>query len=201
MASLHCLFARALWGDQRKYTTMWDAKYTGTVGSAAGPCEGSNNAHCGASFIPDAADQGPYLPSGHAPCRAAQGAEGVLGGPKTDIPWSIKWSRGLCNTLHAEGFFGGHVGPFFRREKFGFSFWDTGTHAVLRGKWTGALLEQLYCNPADATCDPTNTGPPPLSPPAETTAAAETGGDRAAGDEAAGQKCFIIYRYILNEFC
>ena len=22
----HCMFARALWGDQRKYTTMWDAK-------------------------------------------------------------------------------------------------------------------------------------------------------------------------------
>ena len=24
---------------------------------------------------------------------------------------SIKWSRGLCNTLIAEGFWGGHTGP------------------------------------------------------------------------------------------
>jgi hypothetical protein len=43
----HCMFARALWGDERKMTTKWDAKYPGVVGSAAGPCQGSGNAHCG----------------------------------------------------------------------------------------------------------------------------------------------------------
>lgn len=90
----HCMFARALKGDQRKFTTMW-----GSVGSAAGPCQGSSNAHCGATFLPDAVDQVPYLPPGHAPCSATQGSEGVLGGPKTNIPWSLKWSRGLCNTF------------------------------------------------------------------------------------------------------
>ena len=55
----HCMFARALWGDERKFSTTWDAKYPGRLDSAAGPCVGGNNAHCGASFIPDADDQAP----------------------------------------------------------------------------------------------------------------------------------------------
>jgi len=160
----HCMFARALWGDERKFTTMWDAEYPGTVGSAEGPCQGSSNAHCGASFIPALDDQAPYLPEGHPGCTAQAGAEGVFSGPKSNIPWSIKWSRGLCNTLIAEGFWGGHVGPWFHREKFGFSFWDNdpsnnNNNAILRAKWTGNLMPSLYCNPADAGCDPNKTGP------------------------------------------
>eukprot|EP00286_Rhodomonas_abbreviata_P022277 CAMPEP_0181295304 /NCGR_PEP_ID=MMETSP1101-20121128/4072_1 /TAXON_ID=46948 /ORGANISM="Rhodomonas abbreviata, Strain Caron Lab Isolate" /LENGTH=573 /DNA_ID=CAMNT_0023400039 /DNA_START=60 /DNA_END=1781 /DNA_ORIENTATION=- len=161
-----CMFARSLWGQERRFTTMWDTEYTGTVGSAYGPCQGSSNAHCGATFIPDADDQAAYLPAGHAACTATAGSEGVFSGPKSNIPWSLKWSRGFCNTLMAEGFWGGHVGPFFHREKFGFSFWDNdpnnnNNNAILRAKWTGALMENLYCNPADADCDPNNTGPGP----------------------------------------
>ena len=133
----HCLFTRALWGDERKFTTIWDDKYPGTVGSAYGPCQGSGNAHCGATFIPDMPDQAPYLPTDHAGCSAGQGSEGVFSGPKSNIPWSIKWSRGFCNTLIAEGFWGGHVGPWYHREKFGFSFWDNdpnnnNNNAILR---------------------------------------------------------------------
>lgn len=144
-----CLFARALWGDERKFTTQWDAKYPGTLGSAEGPCQGSGNAHCGASFIPDLIDQAPYLPAGHPGCGVQQGAEGVFSGPKSNIPWSIKWSRGFCNTLIAEGFWGGHVGPWFHREKFGLSFWDNepgnnNNNAILRAKWTGKLMPSLY---------------------------------------------------------
>lgn len=160
----HCLFARALWGDERKFTDMWDNKYPGTLGSAAGPCLGSNNAHCGAAFLPNAADQAAYLPDGYDKCGLPQGAEGVFSGPKSNIPWSIKWSRGFCNTLKAEGFWGGHVGPWFHREKFGFSFWDNdpgnnNNNAVLRAKWGGNLAENQYCNPKDPDCDPENTGP------------------------------------------
>lgn len=160
----HCMFARALWGDERKFTTMWDDEYPGTVGSAAGPCQGSSNAHCGATFIPDLEDQAPYLPDGHPGCSAQAGSEGVFSGPKSNIPWSIKWSRGLCNTLLAEGFWGGHVGPWFHREMFGFSFWDddpddNDNNAILRAKWTGNLMPSLYCNPADPACDPDSTGP------------------------------------------
>lgn len=64
----------------------------------------------------------------------------------------------------AEGFWGGHVGPWFHREKFGFSFWDpdpdnNNNNAILRAKWTGNLMSSLYCNPADPECDPQNTGP------------------------------------------
>lgn len=160
----HCMFTRAHWGDERKFTTMWDAKYPGEVGSAAGPCQGSSNAHCGASFIPSLEDQAPYLPEGHPGCSAASGAEGVFSGPKSNIPWSIKWSRGFCNTLIAEGFWGGHVGPWFHRETFGLSFWDTdptknNNNAVLRAKWSGELTPSLYCNPEDPDCDPSQTGP------------------------------------------
>jgi hypothetical protein len=160
----HCMFARALWGDERKFTTAWDEEYPGENGSAAGPCQGSDNAHCGASFLPDAEDQAPYLPEGHPTCTEESGAEGVFSGPKSNIPWALKWSRGFCNTLMAEGFWGGHVGPWFHREKFGFSFWDTdpennNNNAILRAKWTGMSMPSLYCNPADPECDPENTGP------------------------------------------
>ena len=148
----HCMFKRALWGDERKFTTMWDTKYPGKTGSAAGPCQGGKNAHCGATFLPDANDQSPYLPAGHATCKAQQGAEGVFSASKSNIPWSIKWSRSLCATLAAEGFWGGHTGPWFHREKFGFSFWDTdpknnNSNAVLRAKWTGKLMPNLYKKP------------------------------------------------------
>jgi hypothetical protein len=160
----HCMFARAHWGDERKFTTMWDAAYPGTIDSAAGPCTGGTNAHCGASFIPSAADQSPYLtPLGvTTTCSTTAGAEGVFSGPKSNIPWSIKWSRGFCNTLLAEGFWGGHVGPWFHREKFGFSFWDNdpknnNNNAILRAKWTGALRTNLYCNPTTPGCVPANT--------------------------------------------
>lgn len=160
----HCMFARALWGQERKFTTMWDEDYPGEDGTAYGPCQGGENAHCGATFIPDPEDQAPYLPEGHAACTTQQGAEGIFSGPKSNIPWSIKWSRGFCNTLLAEGFWGGHVGPWFHREKFGFSFWDpdpgnNNNNAILRAKWTGRLMPSLYCNPADADCDPEKTGP------------------------------------------
>lgn len=153
----HCLFVRALWGDERKFTTVWDDKYSGTVGSAYGPCQGSNNSHCGATFILDMEDQRPYLPADHEGCGTQQGSEGIFSGPKSNIPWSIKWSRGFCNTLIAEGFWGGHVGPWFHRGKFGFSFWDNdpsnnNNNAILRAKWSGELMENLYCNPADPEC-------------------------------------------------
>jgi hypothetical protein len=155
----YCMFARALWGDERKFSTQWDAQYPGTLGSAFGPCQGSTNAHCGASFIPNLNDQAPYLPAGHPGCSVDQGAEGVFSGPKSNIPWSIKWSRALCNTLITEGFWGGHTGPWFHREKFGLSFWDVdpsnnNSNATVRAKWTGNLLPSLYCNPADAGCIP-----------------------------------------------
>jgi hypothetical protein len=145
----HCMFKRALWGDERQNTRMWDAKYPGTDGSAAGPCVGGTNAHCGASFIPSAADQAPYFIGTPLTCAAGAGSEGITSAPKSNIPWSIKWSRAFCGFLGSEGFWGGHVGPFFHREKFGFSFWDADTNnnnnnAVLRAKWTGKLMPSLY---------------------------------------------------------
>lgn len=101
------MFARALWGDERKFTTMWDAEYPGTLGSAYGPCVGSSNAHCGATFIPNLEDQAPYLPDGHPGCSVVAGSEGVFSGPNSNIPWAIKWSRGLCNLTCSQRFIPG----------------------------------------------------------------------------------------------
>lgn len=148
----HCMFKRALWGDERKFTTIWDTKYPGKNGSAFGPCRGSKNSHCGATFIPTKEDQTPYFTGKETVCKEQAGAEGVFSGSKSNIPWSLKWSRAFCNTLAAEGFWGGHVGPWFHREKFGFSFWDSdpknnNSMAVLRAKWTGKLSPSLYQKP------------------------------------------------------
>lgn len=148
----HCLFARALWSNQRMYTTMWDEAYPGNVGTAEGPCQNTTNAHCGASFIPNATDQAPYLPENFEACSLVAGAEGISSAPKSNIPWSIKWVRALGQFVGSEGFWGGHVGPWFHREKFGFSFWDAdldnnNSNAILRAKWSGNLLPNLYEKP------------------------------------------------------
>ena len=148
----HCMFARSLWGQERKLTTMWDTAYPGTNGTAYGPCQGSGNTHCGASFVPNATDQIPYLPAGHPTCGTPGGAEGISNAPKSNIPWSIKWSRAIAAFIGTEGFWGGHTGPFFHRECFGFSFWDftpgdNNSNAILRAKWSGALMPNFYTNP------------------------------------------------------
>jgi len=148
----HDLFLRAHWGDERKFTDMWDAEYPGETGSAYGPCDGTNS-HCGATFLPDAEDQEPYLPAGHsAVTNTGGGAEGIFSGSKSNIPWSIKWVRSFSSTLATEGFWGGHTGPWFHREKFGFSFWDNdpgngNSNAILRAKWGGNLMPSLYDDP------------------------------------------------------
>ncbi len=148
----HCMSARALWSDERNFTTMWDRKYPTDT------CLNSTEAHCGATFLPNAADQKPYLPAGHATCTATQGAEDLFNASKSDIPWSIKWSRSLCSTISQEGFWGGHTGPWFHREKFGLSFWDAdinnnGSNANLRAKWTGTLNKNNFtCNPSIHSC-------------------------------------------------
>ena len=88
----HCTFARALWGDERKFSTKWDAKYSeGELDSPAGPCKHRRNPnmHCGATFLPDASDQASYLPDGHDACTITAGSEGVQRYLKSDIPWSV----------------------------------------------------------------------------------------------------------------
>lgn len=125
---------------------MWDEDYPDKT------CAHSTNSHCGATFIPTAEDQEPYLPVGHPTCKKTAGAEGITSAPKSNIPWSIKWVRGFCSFLDKEGFWGGHVQPFFHREKFAWSFWDfkpdsQRSNAVLRCKWSGKLLPNRFVKP------------------------------------------------------
>jgi len=151
----YCTFAESRWFDERKHTTGWDTKY-----SEGDTCQVSPGSHCGFTFIPGAEDQGPYLPAGYPSCGPGfSGSEGMLGASPS-APWSTKFSGSFCGVLNNEGYWGGHVGPFWGRTKFGFSFWPTGG---VRANWTGTGLPQLYCNPNDPEnfpgCDPNNTGP------------------------------------------
>lgn len=148
----HCMFKRALWADERQHTRKWDRKYPGNGDSGAGPCTGESGPHCGFTFVPSASDQAPYFSGTPEVCAVGGGAEGITGAPKSNAPWSIKWSRGFCSYLTNEGYWGGHVGPFIRREKFGFNFWDTdpgnnNSNALFRGQWTGKLLDHGYPEP------------------------------------------------------
>jgi len=150
----HCMSLEALWGNERRHTTKWDGAYPGKFDSAAGPCVHGHNPHCGASFIPSAQDQKPYLPPNYPTCNEG-GAEGVFG-LWNPMPWSIQLSNVICDIVKGEGFWGGHVGPFFHREKFGIDFWDCHLpreeHSyhygiTIRGKWTGNLMPSMYKPP------------------------------------------------------
>lgn len=142
----HCLFARALWGQEIKRTNKWDEDYPESV------CGSGSNAHCGATFMLDADDQIPYLPDGFGTCPRLAGSEGISSAAKSNIPWSVKWVRVFCSFLANEGHNGGHVGPFFRREKFGWSFMDmdpsnNNNNAIFRGKWAGTLITPPWTVP------------------------------------------------------
>jgi len=142
-----CLHIRATWASERSQTRMWDKAYPD------GTCV-PNYAHCGATFIPSVSDQQPYLTQSPEiqSCARTSGSEGIFSAAKSNIPWSIKWSRPLCSTLQLEGFWGGHTGPWFHRQTFGWSFWDTdkanpNSNARLVAKWSGHLAKSRYINP------------------------------------------------------
>jgi hypothetical protein len=138
-----CLFLRAQWGAERRWTTTWDTKYPGNGSDGVfGPCQtgdvGFGVEHCGATFVPDASDQALYGQTGTL-CTAGAGSEG-LNTVKTDLPWSIKLSNVINKFVCAEGNTG-HAGPFFERTKVGFAFMvfdgalGGGSQSEYRGKW------------------------------------------------------------------
>lgn len=143
-----CLHLRALWSDERHRSDKWDRpEYPGT-------CDGDPNPHCGASFAPNDQDKQPYLDSNGLDACSPKGggSEGIFGAAKANIGWSIKWSRPFCSTLGAEGFWGGHTGPWFHRPIFGWSWWDpdrddANSNAILRTKWSGSRAPSKYTNP------------------------------------------------------
>lgn len=144
-----CAFAVALWGQERRYTTIWDEKYPDKT------CATVSNVHCGDTFRPSLEDQLSYLPEGHPGCSTSRVyASSITGDVKSNIPWSINLVRGFCGMLAKEGFWGAHLGPWFRREYFGLGFWDQHpeggpktTGEELRTRWTGKLQNHLYPEP------------------------------------------------------
>lgn len=68
-----CLFLRAQWASEKKWTTYWDQpKYLSQFPS----CVGNPDPHCGYLFVPDDTDQAPYL-NGDPPCPSLSHAEGI----------------------------------------------------------------------------------------------------------------------------
>ena len=58
----------------------------------------------------------------------------------------------VSEQVGAEGFWGGHTGPWFHRSLFGFSWWDmdkdvANSNAGLRAKWSGPSGAVLYEDP------------------------------------------------------
>lgn len=150
-----CLMMRALWSDERKYTTKWDAAYPGTCGTAYGPCQpcgSGGNAHCGESFVPNTADQEPYhLATSDGmvgdSCSSGGGASGIFT-TNTDIPWSVKISRVMKTWFCSKD--AGHFGPFLGREELGYHWLDFGGNGTTwRGKWSGPLNAHPYNTPTD----------------------------------------------------
>jgi hypothetical protein len=138
-----CLMARSLWANQWRHTTIWSSADAVNPNQYVCPPSGSN-AHCGASFVPNTIEkQRPYLPAGHGMCFAGAGSEGAFGHSPSS-PWSLKTAEVFCGTLKAEGYWGGHTGPFWGREKFGFGFWHDGS---ARFKWGGVSKPSIYEDP------------------------------------------------------
>ena len=156
-----CLHALAMWNRERKLTTIWDNKYP--IGA---DCREGRPHACDRFYPTDIEDQRPYLPEGHPGCQFNGGtAAGILSGAKADIPWSIALSRVFCITLRNGGFWGGHLGPFFRRTKFGFNFWDrdptdmSSMDVSTMARWGGQLQPHLYTDPSTLPEKPTISNP------------------------------------------
>ena len=153
----HCLYAGAQWFNERKQTAIHDNQATDKPVCCHGPCPGGQiqscqggqskpaqvcSSHCGIGFFPPAEYKQPYLPSGHPECSES-GAEGIFG-MMGEAPWSVRVAASLCGTLDREGFWGGHLGPIWRRQKIGWSFWRTSGGAILRSVGGGELYDHKY---------------------------------------------------------
>lgn len=132
-----CLFLRAQWASEKATTTVWDT-------AASGTCQGvKGNPHCGATFLPTCEEQLQYSKGNPGPCCGlTAGAEGIFTVNK-DLPWSIKLSRLILQTMHTDGL-GSHTGPFVGREFVGLGFSCLGTANRVVAKWNGRL-EGLGC--------------------------------------------------------
>lgn len=169
----HCCFITATWGTEREKTTKWDQNYPSSAKPADysstecwGPCNhpatdsGGCNGHCGGDFFPSDEDQAQYLPDGLSSCgEDSWSAECMFGIPVT-YPWSVRMLNSFCDVIETEGWWGGHMGPFWRRSKFGFDFYaesETGGDSGWQGSWRanfgGELLPFKY-----TSCDPSTQG-------------------------------------------
>lgn len=116
------LVIQVRWADERKNTNYWDF-VTGTLDSAAGPCGGGTNIHCGATFVPPSLYQWDYYNQGVQPggvINTYSQSEAIL----TDYNGCalMKMSRNLRMYMAAASLgdqISGHGQPFLFRGLYG----------------------------------------------------------------------------------
>jgi len=123
-----CLFLRAQWSQEMAFSRIWDAKYPND--SCALPQNA--NTHCGGGWIPNCADQAPYL-NGGACCFKVAESESMLNS-KDSYQWSIFMSRLLSSMCPGDS---AHLGMFALREFMGISLACTGGAVSVRVKGSG----------------------------------------------------------------
>lgn len=148
-----CLFHRAQWGQERKFTTYWDTTYPGRLDSPYGPCVGGRQGHCGSTFLPSCEEQLLYPQLDGQCCGAAAGAEAISSFKVKGVPWSVQLSRVIAGFMAESQCTSGHLGPFFGRGKVGMSWYhNAGESGTFRIKWAGSSADK---------CTSVPTLPPP----------------------------------------
>ena len=150
------LYLETAWGEFRYAgTSSYNSiNYPGTFGSAYGPCvlritsgdptnqTTTNNAHCGATFVPSFTEQAPFLTQypGLQPFNFINGGAEAVTSMNTNLPWALKLPGVIMGYVCSEGLTG-HAGPFATRTQVGMAFFATndGRSASTRHriKWLG----------------------------------------------------------------
>lgn len=155
----HALYIMSLWSDEVKFTDKWDGdpyRDGKTVIQDKNSWDDYlKRAHYGFGFVPPEGKQKPYYPSGVTPTifkgNTAEGISAV----RQWAAWSTKLSIVLGNMLKTEGFWGGHLGPLWHREKIGISYYkplidadaDKRITVQVRLLYHGELRKPLYTDP------------------------------------------------------
>jgi len=138
-----CYYMQALISAERFNTDLW------TCGEyQPNTCKGSGKIHCSDFFLPqwkqnDRPLQKRYLPEGHRTCGQYSGWAAQFAGQDARVPASMFVSGVFCNFLYEEGLSGAHLGPFFLRPNFGFSFVSAAWRMILETSLTLCLRSTI----------------------------------------------------------
>jgi hypothetical protein len=127
-----CLYLKAQWASERKWSTFWDSKYPTAIYDNFGPCTSSSKVHCGFDFQPSCEDQSPYL--GATSCCPDTGKAEGLASVDLNIPWALKFVNVMNQFICNEGMTG-HASVLWSCTRMGHSWTVVGQSVSFRGQW------------------------------------------------------------------